>query len=304
MCNMHRLERAYLPLDQGMHVIESLNEQKFMIVYFTGGEPSLHPNLIPFVRRANELGLVTSTTTNGTSPLATLMQLHDAGLDVLSVSLDHWDSEVCERLRGHRGIQASQEAKIRYAKKIGLRTYALAYLNAMLCRHGAIETFVEYVEETLDVPVAFCFPTESEENSYRLCGLNSDADYSKLYLTVQRILELKHDGHHILNPTVYLEDVLRFLSGTRPAVYCRGGEDVIYVDWEGNAYPCFLRPKLFNMRDEKPRLLHHVRCNDCVINCFREPSIFAQFPKGSVFALREYSMLSFLFGQDRRSSAP
>ena len=66
MCNMHRLERAYLPLDQGMHVIESLNEQKFMIVYFTGGEPSLHPNLIPFVRRANRLGLVTSTTTNGT----------------------------------------------------------------------------------------------------------------------------------------------------------------------------------------------------------------------------------------------
>lgn len=301
---MHRFERAYLPLDQGMHVLQYLYESKFLIVYFTGGEPSLHPDLVSFVRRANRLGLITSTTTNGTSPLTTLTQLRDAGLDVLSVSLDHWDSGVCERLRGHNGIQAKQETKLRHARQIGLRVYALAYLNPMLCEDGAIQTFVEYVDQKLDVPVAFCFPTESEENSYRLCGLSSDADYSKLYRTIHRILELKRAGHRILNPTVYLEDVLRFLRGTPPAIYCGGGENVVYIDWLGNTYPCFMRPKLFNALEEKPRFLKHVQCNDCVINCFREPSIFAQFPRRPMFTLREYSMFSFLFGQARESSAP
>jgi len=301
---MHRLERAYIALDQGIRVLQSLYENKFMIVYFTGGEPSLHPDLVSFVRFANRLGLITSTTTNGTLSLATLAQLQAAGLDALSVSLDHWDSQVCERLRGHRGIQAKEEEKLRYAKRIGLRAYALAYLNPLLCEDGAIQTFVEYVDQTLDVPVAFCFPTESEENSYRLCGLGSDADYSKLYRTIRRILELKRNGHRILNPTVYLEDVLRFLRGKPPAIYCRGGEDVVYIDWLGNTYPCFLRPKLFNALEEKPRLLHHVQCNDCVINCFREPSIFAQFPRRPMLALREYSMLSFLFGQARQSETP
>ena len=301
---MHRLERAYIALDQGIRVLQSLYENKFMIVYFTGGEPSLHPDLVSFVRFANRLGLITSTTTNGTSSLATLAQLQAAGLDALSVSLDHWDSQVCERLRGHRGIQGKEEEKLRYAKRIGLRAYALAYLNPLLCEDGAIQTFVEYVDQTLDVPVAFCFPTESEENSYRLCGLGSDTDYSKLYRTIRRILELKRNGHRILNPTVYLEDVLRFLRGKPPAIYCRGGEDVVYIDWLGNTYPCFLRPKLFNALEEKPRLLHHVQCNDCVINCFREPSIFAQFPRRPMLALREYSMLSFLFGQARQSETP
>jgi len=300
---MHRLDPTYLPLDYGMRLLQFLYDNKFMVVYFTGGEPTLHPDLIPLVRHANRLRLITSMTTNGTSSLTTLAQLRDAGLDVLSVSLDHWDSEVCERLRGHRRIQAKQEAKLRYAKQIGLRVYALAYLNPLLCEDGAIETFVEYADHMLDVPVAFCFPTTSDENTYRLCGQGSDADYSKLYQTIHTILKLKRGGHRILNPTVYLEDILRFLHRKPPAIYCKGGEDVVYVDWLGNTYPCFLRPKLFNALGDGPRFLRRVQCNDCVINCFREPSIFAQFPKRSMSVFDEYPTMSFLFGGHRPSAA-
>lgn len=301
---MHTLDPDYVSLDKGRDLLRFLYDNRFMIVYFTGGEPSLHPYLVTFVRYANRLGLITSTTTNGTVSLTKLAQLQKAGLDVLSVSLDHWDNEVCERLRGHRGIQAEEVSKLRYAKQLGLRVYALAYLNPRLCEDGAIQTFVEYVDQILDVPLAFCFPTKSEENSYRLCGLGTDADYSTLYQTVHKILELKRDGHRILNPTVYLEDVLRFMRGKPPVAYCRGGEDVVYVDWLGNTFPCFLRPKLFNPLEESPHFLHDVRCNDCVINCFREPSVFAQFPKRPMFTLREYSTLSFLFGPAQHSSRP
>jgi len=301
MCNMHRLDPTYIPLDEGERLLQFLHDNKFMVVYFTGGEPTLHPDLASLVRHANRLGLITSMTTNGTSSLATLAQLRDAGLDVLSVSLDHWNSEVCERLRGHRSIQAKQEAKLRYAKQIGLRAYALAYLNPVLCENGAMQTFVEYADEILDVPLAFCFPTTSDENTYRLCGIGSEADYSRLYRTISTILQLKRDGHRILNPTVYLEDILRFLRGKPPTVYCRGGEDVVYIDWLGNTYPCFLRPKLFNVLEDSPHFLNRVQCNDCVINCFREPSIIAQPRKASMFALREFSTLSFLFGRHRSS---
>jgi len=302
MCNMHRLDPTYLPLNQGRRLLQLLYDNKFMIIYFTGGEPTLHPDLVAFVRHANRLGLVTSMTTNGTSSLTTLEQLRDAGLDVLSVSLDHWDGEVCERVRGHRRIQAKQEAKLRYAKRIGLRVYALAYLNPLLCEDGAIQTFVEYADDTLDIPVAFCFPTTSDENTYRLCGMGSGGDYSKLYQTIHTILQLKRHGHRILNPTVYLEDIMRFLRGSPPAIYCRGGEDVVYIDWLGNTYPCFLRPKLFNALEDEPRFLDRVHCNDCLINCFREPSIFAQFPRRSMFVFHEYPTLSFLFGEPRSSA--
>jgi MoaA/NifB/PqqE/SkfB family radical SAM enzyme len=296
---MHRLDPAYLSLDDGVRLLQFLYDNKFMIVYFTGGEPTLHPDLISLVRQANRLGLVTSMTTNGTSSLTTLTQLRDAGLDVLSVSLDHWDAEVSARLRGHRRILDKQEAKLRYAKQIGLRVYALAYLNPLLCEDGAIQTFIEYADQKLDVPVAFCFPTTSEENTYRLCGVGCEVDYSRLYQTIHTILQLKRGGRRILNPTVYLEDILRFLRGKPPSIYCRGGEDVVYIDWLGNAYPCFLRRKLFNALEDRPRFLHHVQCNDCVINCFREPSIFAQFPRRSTFVFHEHPTLSFLFSEHR-----
>jgi len=302
MCNMHRLDPAYLPVHDGLRLLDFLYDNKFMVVYFTGGEPTLHPHLISLVRHANLLGLITSMTTNGTSSLTTLAQLRDAGLDVLSVSLDHWDNEVCEHLRGHRRIQAKQEAKLRYAKQIGLRVYALVYLNSLLCKDSAIQTFVEYVDNKLDVPVAFCFPAACDENTYRLCGVGSEPDYARLYDTISMILKLKRAGHRIVNPTVYLEDVLRFLRREPPTIYCRGGEGVIYVDWLANTYPCFLRSKLFNALEDAPRFLQRAQCNDCVINCFREPSIFAQFPTQIAFAFHEYPTLSFLLGGHRRSS--
>jgi MoaA/NifB/PqqE/SkfB family radical SAM enzyme len=300
---MHRLDPAYIPLDHGMRLLQFLYDNKFILVYFTGGEPTLHPDLVSLVQHASRLGLVTSMTTNGTSSLTTLAQLRDAGLDVLSVSLDHWDGGVCERVRGHRRIQAKQEAKLRYAKQIGLRVYALAYLNPLLCEDGAIQTYVEYVNQMLDIPVAFCFPTTSDENTYRLRGVGSEVDFSKLYQTIHTILQLKRGGHRILNPTVYLEDILRFLRRKPPAIYCRGGEDVVYIDWLGNTYPCFLRPKLFNALEDVPLFLRRVQCSDCVINCFREPSIFAQFPKRSTFLLREHPTLSFLFSEHQGSVA-
>ena len=302
MCNMHRLDPAYLSVHDGLRLLDFLHDNRFMVVYFTGGEPTLHPDLISLVRYANRLGLVTSMTTNGTSPLTTLSELQEAGLDVLSVSLDHWDSQVCEHLRGHRQIQAKQEAKLQYAKQIGLRVYALAYLNPLLCEDQAVQTFVEYADQALDVPLAFCFPTECDENTYRLCGMGSGKDYDILYRAICTILQLKRSGHRILNPTVYLEDVLRFLRRESPAIYCKGGEDVIYIDWLGNTYPCFLRSRIFNALGDEPRFARRVRCNDCVINCFREPSILAQSLIRSIRAFHDYRILSFLFAEQQRKA--
>jgi len=52
---------------------------------------------------------------------------------------------------------------------------------------------------------------------------------------------------------------------------------VVYVDWLGDVYPCFLKEKLFNaLNGDIPKFLKDVRCNDCLINCFREPSILPQ----------------------------
>jgi hypothetical protein len=165
---------------------------------------------------------------------------------------------------------------IKYSQSIGLKAYALAFLNPFLV-HDGVDKLVDYTNNVLHVPLGFCYPTKSEVNSYGLGGQLSAEELSHgMDISVKKILNAKKNGSNIANLWVYMEDVINFREGNKPNFYCKGGEDVIYVDWHGDVYPCFLREKMFNILSDKPLFLKDVKCNDCLINCFREPSILPQ----------------------------
>jgi MoaA/NifB/PqqE/SkfB family radical SAM enzyme len=290
MCDMWRQEKTRISLQDARRVIDFLRDNHFLAVYFTGGEPTLHPNLSEIVRYASGLGMFTSVTSNGTSSRKLISELKRSGLNMLSVSLDHWDATICENIRRFKGIQKRQEATIRFAKKIGLSVYALSYLNPYLLRDGGIERMAGYVNRELGVPLGICYPTDCEANSYRLGGeiseghANGDANGALI-----KLLEMKRrGGYSIANPHQYITDTLRFNRGERPEHYCKGGEFVVYIDWKTNVYPCFLKPKMFNIASgEAPKFLENVACDQCVINCFREPSLLPPFLTSPKMALQE-----------------
>lgn len=272
MCDMHRKTPESISLKDAKTILEFLAKNKFLIAYFTGGEPTLHPNIVEIVKYANQLGLVTSMTTNGTVNKMLLNDLKDAGLYLLSVSIDHWNPNICDKIRGYKDIMAMQVETIKYLKKIGMRTYALAFLNPFLLEDG-IDKLVDYVED-LEVPFGFCHPTKTSVNSYGLGGILSEKElYYKREECINTILSFKKNSREIANLYTYIEDIKNFYNKKPPNFYCKGGEDVVYIDWLGDVYPCFLKDKLFNiLNGDKPRFLKNVRCNECLINCFREPS--------------------------------
>ena len=277
MCDMHRKKPEHIGLSDAKKALKTLEDQKFLIVYLTGGEPTLHPHVVEIVEYADELGLIPTMTSNGSVSKPLLTRLKQAGLYLLSVSLDHWDPAICETLRNHRNIMAKQLETLQTAKSLGLKTYALAFLNPILVKDG-VEKLVDYANNVLEVPFGFCYPTKSDINSYGLGGRLSAADLSRgIQLSVKKILTSKMNGSNIANLWVYLEDLLHFENGKKPNFYCKGGEDVVYVDWRGDVYPCFLRKKMFNILRDKPWLFKDVHCNDCMINCFREPSVLPHF---------------------------
>lgn len=273
---MHRREPQRITLDDAKKVLDFLAKNKFMIAYFTGGEPTLHPNVVEIVEYANNLGLVATMTTNGTVSRETLLKLKDAGLYLISVSLDHWDPEICEKIRNHKDILAKQVGTMKYLKEIGLKTYALAFLNSYLVEDG-VERLIDYANNEVGVPFGFCYPTTSAINSYRLGSAITKDDYrNNLRKSIDTILKYKKDGREIANLVTYIEDVINLEEHKTPNFQCRGGEDVFYIDWFGDMYPCFLKGKLFNILKDEPKLLKNVKCNDCLINCFREPSLLPQ----------------------------
>ncbi len=275
---MHKNEPKSISLEDAKKILDFLSENKFLVAYFTGGEPTLHPNLFEIVRYANELGLITSVTTNGTNPNK-IKELNKF-LYVLSVSLDHWNPEICEKIRGFKNIQMREIETIKNAKECGIPVYALTFLNPYLDNIGRM---VDFVNNKLGVPFGFCYPTFTNTNSYRLSGTES----SQLSQITKQLLEMKKRKtfktfrkHDIANPYFYLRDISNFLEGKTPEVFCNAGEGVVYIDWNGDVFPCFIRPKLFNIHENDKKLMEDVRCNQCLINCFREPSGLAQLTLG------------------------
>ncbi|MFH0897592.1 MAG: radical SAM protein [Candidatus Bathyarchaeota archaeon] len=289
MCDLHRQEPQQISLEDAKKVLDFLAKNKFLIVYFTGGEPTLHPNVVEIVDYANRLGLVATMTTNGTPKKELLMRLKNAGLYLLSVSLDHWDAAVCEKIRNHKGIMAKQVETLKYLNEIGLRTYALSFLNSFLVEDG-VEKLVKYVNNVVGVPFGFCYPTTSDINTYRLGGsITQTKQDEKLRKNIEAILKLKKEKCEVTNLATYIEDIINLEDARAPNFSCRGGEDVVYIDWLGEVYPCFLKGKLFNvLKDEEVKFLKNVRCNDCLINCFREPSLLPQIFSPKLLAKEVY----------------
>ena len=281
MCNIHRKSPEHISFEDAKKILDFLYKNKFLLVYFTGGEPTLYPNIVELVQYANRLGLITTMTTNGTASKTLLKALKDADLSLLSVSLDHWDEDVCSQIRGRKGIKSEQVNTIRYAKSIGLRTYALAFLNNFLLRDG-VGRLIRDVNEELGVPFGFCYPTTCDDNTYSLSGISNRVLHEDLEIAIRTIFSLRR-RYEIANDGLYIEDVLRSFKKEPPNFFCRGGQDVVYVDWLGDVYPCFHKSKLFNaLKDKKYFFLESVRCNDCFINCFREPSLITQLTSPSI----------------------
>lgn len=277
MCDIYKTPPRFISLKNAMKVLDFLSQNKFLIVYFTGGEPTLHPNVVDIVSYANQLGLVTAMTTNGTAPRDMIIRLKESGLFLLSVSLDHWEADFCEKIRGHKDIKTKQEKTIKSCKEAGLRIYTLTFLNSHIVRD--IEKMVRYVNQQLGVPFGFCYPVKTDDKIYPLGEDLSEEEisFASLRKSVETLLSLKRRGSAIANLGTCIEDIIRFHEKKPPNFYCKGGEDVIYIDWSGNVYPCFMKKKLFNvLNGEEPRFLENVMCDDCLTNCFREPSVLAQ----------------------------
>lgn len=268
MCGMWQKPVERISYEDAKRVIDFLAKNRFILVYFTGGEPTLYPELPKLVRYAHDLGLITILTTNGTARRELLEKLKLSGLQGISISLDHYKPEVCESIRGVRGIMEKQLRSIREAKVLGLNPYALAYLNREILRDGLLK-FISYVNQVLGVPWGFCFPTEAC-NSYNL--RYEDQTIHELKRAMKSILYLKlYRRASIANTLTYIRDAIRFLDGLPTKYKCRGGRDVVYIDWKADVYPCFLKGKLFNCLSEEPRY-ESVECDECLTNCFREPS--------------------------------
>jgi radical SAM protein with 4Fe4S-binding SPASM domain len=94
-----------LPPDDWKKVLRKLWDTGIPHVCFTGGEPTLHPDLAELVEFAEELGLVTGLLTNGRelSDRDFVARLEESGLDHIQITLESHDKKIHDEMVGCAG---------------------------------------------------------------------------------------------------------------------------------------------------------------------------------------------------------
>lgn len=149
-CNL-RCEKCYvgsneiseLTAEQWIEVLAKLWEVGVPQVVFTGGEPTLRPDLERLVSEAEEF--VTGLVTNGTSLEELAEGLQAASLDYIQVTIESHDPAVHDAMTGVGGSHAQTAAGIREALALGMDTVT----NTTLTRDNAPH-FAETVRWLVD----------------------------------------------------------------------------------------------------------------------------------------------------------
>lgn len=98
-------------------------------VHFTGGEPSIHPDITRFIENAKRLGFKVKMTTNGQAKLSRYFECVQAGLDELNMSVHTFDPAELGRLMlpprtaewGKKAIEKQMKLIDMMSGKIGIK---------------------------------------------------------------------------------------------------------------------------------------------------------------------------------------
>lgn len=121
-------------------------------IVFTGGEPTLRPDLPELIAHAEKLGQITGINTNGRrlKDPAFVQALLDAGLDHAQITLESHDPAFHDRMVGPRGAWEDTVAGLRNA----LATRLFVMTNSTLLQENS-----PYLAETLDFLAGLGVPT-------------------------------------------------------------------------------------------------------------------------------------------------
>jgi len=144
------------------------------------------------------------------------------------------------------------------------------------------------------IGVSFCMPIIKTKTSFSLGGDCASLSSEELRKVILEIISLKKKGFKIINNIIFFEEILRFLEG-KNKYYCFGGKKLFYLDWNLNVYPCMFKgnsQKIYNFNFD----FNDDICNECLLQCFREPSIFLiSQPIASISFLKEFKTYLALY---------
>jgi MoaA/NifB/PqqE/SkfB family radical SAM enzyme len=260
-------------------------------IQFTGGEPLLYPHLLEATRRAGELGILVTVVTNGSlldeEAVSTFAW---NGVQSVSISVDHYNSTVLEQNRGIPGLAHKIQEGVRLLRAHGLPVQASTTISKLLDREsGDYLKLVEHNQQLGFDGTYFCYPMKEMRSNYTLGGEIVQFETGELVEIIAHIKALKKRRYPVDNSYETLNDALAFLANKPARFPCVAGYKVFYLDWDLRLYDCMTKGTLIAPLlelDTDALRLPRAECEECILSCDREPSIYQHGARSIVPFLR------------------
>jgi len=223
-------------------VIRELKSMGVFWIGLTGGEPLLNGDLERIVESIGEDCSAKLFTTGCTLTPLRALDLMRAGLDFVSVSLDHWNEEIHDRVRGFRGaFRTALRAIEMFMNAGGMHVSVSAVLSGDMLKTDNVEEFLAFLRR-LDVHEAWLSEAKPGVNAHRT-GEQVISERERLDLIALQDRYNKEGGMTV-NYLGHFED--------REHFGCTAGHKMVYVDPFGELSPCVFIPMTFGNVLEKP----------------------------------------------------
>jgi MoaA/NifB/PqqE/SkfB family radical SAM enzyme len=209
----------------------------------SGGEPFMRKDLVELVASASPYAQVLINTTGHNVQLEDLKKLKEAGLTGLRISLDHYDENEFDRLRGYQGAFKNALSCIGLSLEANLYT-VISFVPAKgMVQKKELERFMAFAEKTGAHEVTI-FETKPAGRLF-----NSPSEFFLNDKEREALVELQKNINSDRKRKI---KVLSFpyLEGKR-MIGCTAGSLYFYIDARGAVFPCLFYPfELGNINKE------------------------------------------------------
>jgi MoaA/NifB/PqqE/SkfB family radical SAM enzyme len=233
-----------------------------VVALFSGGEPLLRKDIAAIVKAVKQsdgtpyLILVSNGVLLNESKY---LQLHEAGVNQFSISLDFPD-ERQDEFRGRPRVYKHLEQTLPRLAKLGFRDIILQTAITRANVREILPLAKKAIEWGVDISYSAYTALRTGNEDY--C-LNNGEDLGILRQAINELVALRKRDNHIANPEAILLNTLKFFEqGYMPD--CKAGIRSLVVMPDGSLVPCSMhRSKYATQKEMVEKFSRTNQCNSC-----------------------------------------
>jgi len=234
-----------------------------MMVTYTGGEPTMRPDLEEIVSAVNasvRVKFSSLLTHGGMLTPERARSLWKAGIDQFNISLDYLD-ERHDFARGIPGLTRKIFDVIPRMRAVGIDSIRF---NTVI-KQSNLDQILPIAKRALELGCGVNFSSYSDSKNGNRDGIISNNNFDELAAVTAQLLEFKKRHRGVIsNSDYYLENISRYVRGEMKEP-CRSGIRTIHVNPMGHVKRCPDFPTDFHWTEF--RKYEPIDCNACYYAC-------------------------------------